>query len=113
MKEYSNKPVKIIPLGGLNEIGKNMTLIEYKDEILIIDCGLSFPDDEMFGIDMVIPDFDYLIGFLAAIFLLFIMAVCIITFVQRIFEIVLLYIVSPYFVSTMPLISVTLLNSFA
>lgn len=54
-------PVKIIPLGGLNEIGKNMTVLEYREEILIIDCGLSFPDDDMFGIDMVIPDFDYLI----------------------------------------------------
>ena len=54
-------PIKIIPLGGLKEIGKNMTVLEYRDEILIIDCGLSFPDDDMFGIDMVIPDFDYLI----------------------------------------------------
>ena len=52
--------VKLIPLGGLNEIGKNLTVLEYKNDILIIDCGLSFPDDEMFGIDVVIPDFSYL-----------------------------------------------------
>jgi ribonuclease J len=52
--------VKLIPLGGLNEIGKNLTILEYKNDILIIDCGLSFPDDEMFGIDIVIPDFSYL-----------------------------------------------------
>lgn len=56
-----NAVVKLIPLGGLNEIGKNMTVLEHKNEILIIDCGMSFPNDEMFGIDIVIPDFTYLV----------------------------------------------------
>ncbi|NLX78448.1 MAG: ribonuclease J [Clostridiales bacterium] len=53
------KPVKIAFLGGLNEIGKNMTLIEYDDDIIIIDCGLAFPDSDMLGVDLVIPDFTY------------------------------------------------------
>lgn len=56
-----NSAIKLIPLGGLNEVGKNLTVLEHKNDILIIDCGLSFPDDEMFGIDIVIPDFSYLI----------------------------------------------------
>lgn len=57
----SKTKLKIIPLGGLNEIGKNMTAIEYKDTIIVIDCGLAFPDEEMLGIDLVIPDVTYLI----------------------------------------------------
>lgn len=52
--------LKIIPLGGLEEIGKNITLFEYKDEIIILDCGLTFPGEEMLGVDIVIPDFTYI-----------------------------------------------------
>ncbi len=52
--------LKIIPLGGLNEIGKNMTLIEYGGDIIVIDCGVAFPDDDMLGVDLVIPDTTYL-----------------------------------------------------
>ena len=53
--------LKIISLGGLNEIGKNMTVYEYGEDIIVIDCGLGFPDDEMLGIDIVIPDVSYLV----------------------------------------------------
>ena len=56
----SNKKVKIIPLGGLEQIGMNITAFEYDDSIMVVDCGLAFPSDDMLGIDLVIPDITYL-----------------------------------------------------
>lgn len=58
--ENENAKIKIIPLGGLEQIGMNMTVFEYEDNIIVVDCGLSFPDDDMLGIDLVIPDITYL-----------------------------------------------------
>lgn len=57
---FKKEKLKIIPLGGLQEIGKNITVFEYGEDIVIVDCGLAFPEDDMLGIDLVIPDFSYL-----------------------------------------------------
>ncbi len=61
MAQKNKHKLKIIPLGGLGEIGKNITVIEYNKDIIIIDCGLAFPEDEMLGIDIVIPDITYIL----------------------------------------------------
>ena len=58
--EFKKPNLKIIPLGGLGEIGKNITVFEYDDEIILVDCGLEFPEDNMLGVDLVIPDVTYL-----------------------------------------------------
>ena len=60
MKKKSNSKLKIIPLGGLEKIGMNITAFEYEDSIIVVDCGLSLPEDDMLGIDLVIPDISYL-----------------------------------------------------
>ena len=58
--EFKKESLKIIPLGGLDEIGKNITVFEYGNEIVLVDCGLEFPEDDMLGVDLVIPDVTYL-----------------------------------------------------
>ena len=65
IQEYNSsmqntKAIRIIPLGGLGGIGKNITLFEYQDDIIIVDCGIMFPTEEMPGIDYIIPDFSYI-----------------------------------------------------
>ncbi len=57
---FKKSRLKIIPLGGLHEVGKNITVFEYENEIIVVDCGLSFPEDDMLGVDLVIPDITYL-----------------------------------------------------
>lgn len=58
---FKKNKLKIIPLGGLQEVGKNITVFEYENDIVVVDCGVSFPEDDMLGIDLVIPDFTYLV----------------------------------------------------
>lgn len=59
MKKKSESKLKIIPIGGLEQIGMNITAFEYKDSIVVVDCGLAFPEDDMLEIDLVIPDITY------------------------------------------------------
>ena len=55
-EKLNSSKLKIIPLGGLEQIGMNITAFEYEDSIIVVDCGLSFPEDDMYGVDLVIPD---------------------------------------------------------
>ena len=55
-EKQNNSKLKIIPLGGLEQIGMNITAFEYEDSIIVVDCGLAFPEDDMYGVDLVIPD---------------------------------------------------------
>lgn len=61
MSRNNKMKLRIIPLGGLEEIGKNITVFEYGDDIIVVDCGVAFPEDEMLGVDLVIPDVSYLV----------------------------------------------------
>ena len=61
-RSYARSNLRIIPLGGLEEIGRNMTIFEYGQDIVIVDLGLQFPDEDMPGIDYIIPDISYLKG---------------------------------------------------
>ena len=59
---FKKPRLKIIPLGGLHEVGKNITVFQYDNEMIVVDCGLSFPEDDMLGVDLVIPDITYIIS---------------------------------------------------
>ena len=59
-KKSSLQKVLIIPLGGVDGIGMNMTVFEYEDSLIAVDCGVAFPEDDMLGVDLVIPDFSYI-----------------------------------------------------
>lgn len=58
-KEQRKTPVRVIPLGGLLEVGKNVTVYECMDDMFLVDCGMTFPDENMLGVDLVLPDFTY------------------------------------------------------